>query len=87
VQPSPSLHVVPSAAVGFEQEPLAGSQTPATWHWSSGWQTTALPPVQTPLRQRSVWVQAFPSLHVELSGFVGFEQTPVLTSQTPGTWH
>jgi hypothetical protein len=28
----PSLHVVPSAAAGFEHAPVAGLQVPATWH-------------------------------------------------------
>jgi hypothetical protein len=32
VQALPSLHVLPLAAAGFEQVPLAGSQVPATWH-------------------------------------------------------
>jgi hypothetical protein len=32
VQPSPSAQVVPSAAGGFEQTPVAGSQVPTTWH-------------------------------------------------------
>jgi hypothetical protein len=32
VQALPSLQVVPLAAFGFEQVPVFGSQTPATWH-------------------------------------------------------
>ena len=32
VQALLSLHVVPFAAAGFEHEPLAGLQVPATWH-------------------------------------------------------
>ena len=32
VQNWPSSHVVPSASSGLEQMPVAGSQTPATWH-------------------------------------------------------
>ena len=32
VQPSPSLHVAPSALLGFEQVPFAGLQVPASWH-------------------------------------------------------
>src|SRR4051812_12735645 len=39
---------VPSGAVGLEQVPVCGSQSPATWHWSLAVQTTGLPPVQTP---------------------------------------
>src|SRR5207244_765857 len=61
VQASPSLHAVPSALAGFEQRPLAGSQTPATWHWFWAVQTTGLPPVQAPAWQVSVRVQASPS--------------------------
>jgi len=30
----PSLHAVPSAFVGFEHSPVAGSHVPAAWHWS-----------------------------------------------------
>jgi len=36
----PSSHVVPSAFGGLLQAPVAGSHTPASWHWSSGVQTT-----------------------------------------------
>src|SRR5436190_548353 len=32
VQASPSVQAVPFALSGLEQMPLAGSQTPATWH-------------------------------------------------------
>jgi hypothetical protein len=32
VHASPSVHAVPSFAFGFEQTPVAGAQTPATWH-------------------------------------------------------
>ena len=35
VQVLPSEQLVPSAALGFEHWPVAGSQTPTTWHWSS----------------------------------------------------
>jgi hypothetical protein len=49
VQALPSLHPVPSAAVGFEQKPVCGSQTPATWHWSLAAQVTGFAPVQVPL--------------------------------------
>src|SRR5262245_44811393 len=40
VQALPSLHDVPSGALGFEQVPLAGLQVPATWHGSLAVQTT-----------------------------------------------
>ncbi len=32
VQALPSLHVVPSVAVGFEHCPVEGEHVPATWH-------------------------------------------------------
>src|SRR5206468_729296 len=34
VQAFPSVHAVPSAFVGFEHIPVAGSHVPASWHWS-----------------------------------------------------
>jgi hypothetical protein len=40
VQAFPSEHAVPSAAVGFEHNPVDGAHTPATWHWSDAVQTT-----------------------------------------------
>ena len=46
---TPPEHVVPSAFAGFEHWPVPGSQTPAEWQSSSGWQTTALPATQVPL--------------------------------------
>src|SRR2546425_837211 len=60
VQALPSLEGVPSGAAGLEQAPVEGVQVPATWHWSLAVQVTGLPPVQTPDRQESVWVQALP---------------------------
>ena len=42
------VQAVPFGAVGFEQVPLVGSQTPATWQESAAWQTTGVPPMQTP---------------------------------------
>ena len=48
VQAFPSLHVVPFAAVGFEQTPVDGLHDPAVWHWSWAVQVTGFPPVQVP---------------------------------------
>jgi hypothetical protein len=59
----PSLHVVPSAADGFEHMPVNGSQTPATWHWSCAAHATVPPPWQIPFWHMSFWVHALPSLH------------------------
>src|SRR3989442_1146213 len=87
VQALPSLHAVPSAALGFEQVPVAGSHVPATWHWSRAVQVTGLLPTQLPLWQVSVWVQASPSLHAVPSALVGVEQVPVAGSHVPATWH
>jgi hypothetical protein len=86
VQPSPSLHTVPFGAVGFEQ-PLPGLHVPATWHWSLAVQTTAEPPPQAPLVQRSADVHTLPSSQgVPLARF-GFVQFPVVVLQTPAVWH
>src|SRR5262249_26144711 len=70
----PSLHAVPSRAVGFEQRPVAGSQVPATWHWSEAPQSTVAPPAQVPPWQLSPTVQALPSSHVLPSATGGWTQ-------------
>src|SRR5437016_12256785 len=77
VQALPSLQVLPLAFGGFEHVPVAGEQVPAVWHWSEAVQTTGLLPVQTPLWQVAVCVQAFPSLHVPPFAFNGFGRWPV----------
>jgi hypothetical protein len=38
----PSLQVVPFAWIGFEQRPVAWSQTPAVWHWAGKGQVTPM---------------------------------------------
>jgi hypothetical protein len=48
---------------------------------------TGFAPVQTPLRQVSVWVQALPSLQLVPSALLGFEQAPVVVLQVPTSWH
>src|SRR5262245_8848244 len=87
VQALPSLQVEPSALGGSEQRPVPVSQTPMSWHWSLAEQTTGLAPVQAPVWQVSVWVQALPSLQVEPSLLGGSEQIPVPVSHTPMSWH
>jgi hypothetical protein len=62
VQRSRSLQPTPSGAAGSEQVPVAGSQVPATWHWSLAVQASGAP-VQTPDWQASPIVQELPSLH------------------------
>src|SRR5689334_14663408 len=70
VQAFPSLQAVPLGLLGLEHTPVAGLQTPASWHWSCAWHTTGLEPVQAPAWQVSVWVQELPSLHaVPLGAF------------------
>src|SRR5438067_2534753 len=67
--------------------PLAGSQVPATWHWSRVVQTTGFVPTQAPAWQESLWVQALPSVQVLPSALLGLEQVPVAVSQVPASWH
>ena len=43
--------------------------------------------MQLPVWQVSVCVQALPSLQAEPLALAGFEQTPVVVSHVPATWH
>src|SRR6266852_752248 len=86
VQALPSSHALPSGLAGLEHMPVAGSQVPASWHWSAAAQTTWTPP-HAPLRQTSSCVQASPSSHALPSGLAGLEQVPVVGSQVPASWH
>jgi hypothetical protein len=86
VQPLPSSHAVPFAAIGFEHAPVAGSHVPATWHASEAAHVTALLPTQAPLSQASVCVQPLPSSHAVPFAAIGFEHAPVDGSQVPATW-
>src|SRR5262249_58642626 len=72
--------VVPSDWVGLDQVPLAGSQVPASWHWSTAVQTIGFEPMQVPPRQASLWVQRLPSSHGVRSASVVWVQ-PVAGSQ------
>ena len=83
----PSPQLVPSAFCGLEHTPVAGLQTPATWHWSEAAHVTGLVPVQTPAWHVSVWVQAFPSPQLVPFAFCGLEHAPVAGLQTPASWH
>src|SRR3989442_966554 len=78
---------VPSAALGFEQVPVAGSQVPTVWHWSAAVQVTGLPPVQTPAWQVSVWDRESVVLGegVDLGGGLVIEKKA--GSQVPTVWH
>jgi hypothetical protein len=48
VQTLPSSQAEPSVFGGFVQRPVAGSNVPTSWHWSSAVQTTEEAPAQTP---------------------------------------
>ena len=62
----PSSHPVPSGLLGLEQ-PLAGEQVPAPWHWSSAVQVI-LAPTQAPPLHVSPVVQTSLSLQVFVLG-------------------
>ncbi|MDQ2653408.1 MAG: hypothetical protein M3Z20_10245 [Chloroflexota bacterium] len=49
VQGSPSSQLAPLALAGFVHSPVAGSQTPASWHWSSGAQMIDVSGMHSPL--------------------------------------
>ena len=86
VHASPSLQLVPLAAVGFEHVPLVGSHVPAAWHWSLAEHVTGFDPVHVPLWQESVCVHALPSLHVVPSLTLGLVHWPVDGLHT-APWH
>jgi len=83
----PSLQPVPSAATGFGQVPLLGSQVPCVWHWSLAVHVTGLEPVQVPDEHTSVCVHALPSLQPVPSAAGGLEHAPVLVLHVPAVWH
>ena len=61
VQRFMSLQGLPSALGGLVQRPVARSQVPALWHWSSAVQASSVP-LQFIPRQASFRVQGLPSL-------------------------
>jgi hypothetical protein len=81
----PSLQLESSLLLGFEHCPFAGSQVPATWHWSSAEQVTLLPPVHEPLWQVSVCVTVAVVAAQALSLMI--RACPLAGSQVPATWH
>jgi hypothetical protein len=85
VQALPSLQGVPSAAVGLEHWPVAGSQVPAAWQASDAEHVTGLAPTHTPAWQESLCVHALPSLHGAPFAAAGFEHWPVDGLQMPAT--
>lgn len=76
VQALPSLHEVPSVAVGLEQVPVATSQVPATWHASVAAHVFGFDQAQKPAWQVSVCVQPLLSLQAVPFGATGFEHDP-----------
>src|SRR5439155_20635785 len=86
VQALPSLHAVPLLAFGLEHWPVAVSQVPATWHWSSAAHTTGLEPVQVPFWQVSVWVQALPSLQAVPFRAMALGGWSVVVSEVVSAW-
>jgi len=87
VQALLSSQVVPSAAGGLVHAPVEGLHVPATWQASDAVQPTGLAPTHAPATHWSTWVQAFPSLHEVPSATGMLEQTPVVGSHAPATWH
>jgi hypothetical protein len=87
LQASPSSQPLPFALAGFEQVPVAVSQTPALWHWSEAVHATGLAPWHAPAWHVSDCVQALPSSHVAPLLFAGLEQAPVAASHVPASWH
>src|SRR5438552_1279872 len=87
VQALPSLQLVPLAAVGLEHLPVAGSQVPATWHWSKAVQTTGLDPTQLPFWQLSLCLLAWPSLQLVLLASPARRSSDLAGSHVPATWH
>src|SRR5439155_135493 len=87
VQALPSWQAAPSGFAGFEHAPVAGSQVPASWHWSAGAQVAGFVPAHTPAWQVSVRVQALPSWQAAPSGVAGFEQVAVAGWRVTASWH
>jgi hypothetical protein len=83
VQALLSEQAVPSGLAGLEHSPVAGSQVPASWHWSEAVQVTGSSPTQVPSWQVSVLVQALPSLQAVPFGLGCFSHSPVVGLQTP----
>ena len=82
-----SPQAVPRGETGFEHRPVTESQTPGSWQSSDAEQTTGSEPLQMPISQLSVWVQASPSSQGVPRGETGSEHVPVTGSQIPASWH
>ena len=84
----PSSQDVPSVLSGSGHRPVATSQTPASWHWSSTghWVTAGADPHRPPWHV-SPPVQAFPSSQAVPSALGGFVHRLVPGSHVPCSWH
>jgi hypothetical protein len=79
----PPVHGEPSCLAGVEQVPVEELQVPGSWQVSCAVQVMGFVPVQTPLWQVSVWVQALPSSQAgpERSAQVPSVSAPAATEQ------
>ena len=71
----------------MEHIPVAGSQLPATWHWSLAVHVTGFDPVHAPAWHAYNVLHLLLPVHAVPSGAPGFEQAPIVGSQLPATWH
>src|SRR5436309_680749 len=78
-----SSHAVPLGFAGLEHVPVAGSQVPASWHWSGAGQVTGFAPVHAPAWQVSVRVHALASSHAAVFGVRGLPVGAVTGSRVP----
>src|SRR5439155_869382 len=80
-------HEDPFALAGFEQRPVVGLHSPASWHWSLAVQVTALPAAHAPASQVSSVHRSLSRSHEDPLAFAGFEQRPVVGLHSPASWH
>ncbi len=77
------MHGDPSGEAGLEQTPVAGSQTPGSWHSPADAQTTELAPTHVPPWHESPCVHASPSLQAVPSASGAPVHAPVIASHVP----
>src|SRR5439155_19084470 len=82
VQPSPSLHAVPSGFGVGSHWPAASLHVPSLQWFPKAEQSRAAPP-HTPALQASLTVQKRPSSQATPSALLGLEQMPVTELQRP----
>src|SRR5437016_8008918 len=86
VQPSLSLHAVPSGFGVGSHWPAASLHVPSL-HWSPKREQSRAVPPHTPALQASLTVQKSPSSQATPSALLGLEQMPVTELQLPASWH